>query len=60
MTPLNELSATAIVRSIEAGEVTCEAVTRACLERIAARDGAVGAWQHVEPAHALAQARSLD
>ena len=35
---LNELTATEIVRLVSAGETTCEAVVRACLERIGQRE----------------------
>ncbi len=58
--PLNELSATEIVRKTAAGETTCEAVIRDCLARIAARDDVVKAWVNFDPDHALAQARALD
>jgi Asp-tRNA(Asn)/Glu-tRNA(Gln) amidotransferase A subunit family amidase len=57
---LNQKSATGIVRAIAAGETTAEAVTRACLDRIEARDGAVKAWVYIDPENALAQARALD
>ena len=59
-TALNELTATEIVRGIAAGEITCEAVTRDCLDRIAAREGDVHAWATIDPELALAQARALD
>jgi Asp-tRNA(Asn)/Glu-tRNA(Gln) amidotransferase A subunit family amidase len=58
--PLNELSATEIVKKIAAGETTCEAVTRDCVARIAARDSTVKAWVNFDPELALAQARALD
>ena len=57
---LNELAATDIVRGIAAGEFTCEAVTHACLDRIADQDGLIRAWTNFDPAAALAQARTLD
>ena len=57
---LNQLSATEIVSKIAAGETTCEAVTRDCLERIAARDDVVKAWVSFNPELALAQARAFD
>ena len=60
MKPLNELTASEIVHAIEAGTTTCEAVTRACLEHIEAREGEVQAWQYLEPELALEQARRLD
>src|SRR6202158_3304374 len=57
---LNELSATEIASKIAAGETTCEAVARDCLERIAARDDVVKAWVNFDPELALAQARAFD
>lgn len=56
-TALNGLTATEIVAAIRAGKTTCEAVTRACLERIAERDAQVQAWQYVDPDQAIAEAR---
>jgi len=58
--PLNELTASEIVAAIAAGTTTAEAVTRACLDHIAAREPQVGAWQFVDPELALAQARERD
>jgi Asp-tRNA(Asn)/Glu-tRNA(Gln) amidotransferase A subunit family amidase len=58
--PLNELSASEISAKVAAGETTCEAVVRDCLERIAARDKVVKAFVNLDPDHALAQARALD
>ena len=55
-----ELSATEIVAKIAAGETTCEAVTRDCIERIAAREAIVKAWVNFNPELALAQAHALD
>jgi amidase len=57
---LNELSAAEAARRIAAGDTTSEALVSACLERIAARDGDVQAWAHVDKEKALAQARVLD
>ena len=57
---LNELTVTEIVAKIAAGEITCEAVTRDCIERIAAREPAVKAWVKFNPELALAQAHALD
>ena len=59
-TRLNELTATEIVAAIDAGTATCEQVTRACLEHIAAREPQVLAWQYLDPAQAIAQAVALD
>jgi Asp-tRNA(Asn)/Glu-tRNA(Gln) amidotransferase A subunit family amidase len=41
-------------------EVRSEELVRECLERIEARDGELRAWAHVDPDHALAQARARD
>ena len=57
---LNELHATEIVRKIDAGETTCEAVLRDCVERVATRDGVVKAWVNFDQKLALARARALD
>ena len=58
--PLNELTATEIVAAIGQGTTTCEAVVRACLDRIAAREPEVHAWAHLDPEAALAAARAFD
>ncbi|MGB6760349.1 MAG: amidase [Xanthobacteraceae bacterium] len=58
--PLNELSAIEIAKAIATGETTCEAVTRDCIARIAARDGVVKAFVNFHPELALAQARAFD
>lgn len=58
--PLNRQSAGEIVQAIAAGDITSEAVTSACLDRIEEREGAVKAWAFIDPDHALAQARALD
>ena len=47
--PLNELTATEIIAAIGQGQTTGEAVVRACLERIAAREPDVHAWAHLDP-----------
>lgn len=58
--PLNELTATEIVAAIGEGRSTCEAVVRACLDRIESREFEVHAWAHVDPKAALAAARAFD
>lgn len=58
--PLNELTASEIVAAVKSGRTTCEAVTRACLERIDARDREVQAWQYIDPEQAIAEARARD
>jgi amidase len=57
---LNELTVTEIVAKIAAGEMTCEAVTHDCIERIIAREPVVKAWVKFNPELALAQAHALD
>jgi Asp-tRNA(Asn)/Glu-tRNA(Gln) amidotransferase A subunit family amidase len=58
--PLNELTANEIAAAVNAGKTTCEAVTRACIDRINARDKEVQAWQYFDAEQALAAARALD
>jgi amidase len=57
---LNELTATEIVAAIDAGKTTCEAVARACLERIQLREPHVQAWQYLDREQVLSQAIALD
>ncbi len=59
-TPLNELTATEIAAAVASGKTTCEAVVRACLERIEEREPQVLAWQYLNPGQVIAQARALD
>ena len=56
----NGLTAAAAAARIEAGNITSEALVRDCLARIGARDGVVRAWDHLDPDHAIAQAKALD
>ena len=60
MEPANLLTATAAAMRVAAGELTSEQLVRACLERIAERDGDVCAWEYVDPAAALNEARARD
>ena len=60
MKKANELTATEARREIAAGRLTSEQLTRACLEHIAEREPAVGAWQHLAADAAIARARELD
>lgn len=57
---LNELTATEIAAAIGAGRTTCQAVVRACLDRISARESEVAAWAFLDPDQALASARAFD
>ncbi len=59
-TKLNELSARGVVGLIASGEISAEEVTRACLARIEAREPVVGAFEYLDPAAAVEQARVLD
>lgn len=57
---LNQLEAWQAARLLARRELSALDFTRACLERIAERDGEVHAFCHLEPDAALAQARALD
>ncbi len=56
----HRLSAIEIAGAIEAGTLTAEAVVASCLDRIAAREGTVRAWAHLDRAQALEAARASD
>jgi Asp-tRNA(Asn)/Glu-tRNA(Gln) amidotransferase A subunit family amidase len=56
----NRLAATNLVRLIEDGELTAEAVVESCLARITEREPVVRAWSHLAGETALAQARDRD
>jgi amidase len=56
----NELTACAALDAIAAGRLTAEALTTACLERIAEREPVVRAFAHLDAARALAEARRRD
>jgi amidase len=60
MNDLNRLSAAEAARRIAAGRITSEQLVRACLDRIAAREGEIRAWAHCDPDAAIAQARAVD
>src|SRR5690242_11101431 len=60
MKPLNQLTATDIVQCIASGKTTCSDVARACLDHIAEREPAVGAWQFLDPELVMKQAAVLD
>ena len=55
-----KLGAVEAARRIAEGDITSEALVQSCLDRIAERDAAVGAWIHLDPDHALEQAREAD
>src|SRR5436305_10310110 len=54
------LSAAALARSIENGELTAEAAMRSCFDRIAEREPVIRAWAHLDREQALAAARASD
>lgn len=55
-----QLGAAEAVELLARGELTAEALVRACLERIAAEEPRVQAWEFLDPDLALSQARRLD
>src|SRR3954465_154375 len=55
-----QLTATEAARRIAQGRITAEELVSACLERIRQLEPAVQAWQFLDEAHALSQARSAD
>ena len=59
-TPLVERSAADLAAALASGETTSVEVTQAFLDRIAAVDGAVHAYLHVDAEGALAAARASD
>jgi Asp-tRNA(Asn)/Glu-tRNA(Gln) amidotransferase A subunit family amidase len=54
------LSAVEASEAISKGRITSEELVSACLDRIAALEERVGAWAHLDPGHALTQAREAD
>jgi Asp-tRNA(Asn)/Glu-tRNA(Gln) amidotransferase A subunit family amidase len=54
------LTAVEAATEIARGAISAEDYMRACLKRIAAVDGEVHAFIHLDPDHALAQAQALD
>jgi Asp-tRNA(Asn)/Glu-tRNA(Gln) amidotransferase A subunit family amidase len=57
---LAKLTAAEAARKIAQGELSSGQYVQACLDRIAAADGEIRAFIHLDPAHALAQARQRD
>ena len=60
MTELTAFTAAEAAAEIARGAISAEEYTRACLDRIAALDGEIRAFVHLDPEHALAQACALD
>lgn len=57
---LNEISAGELSALLGSGEVTCEQVARACIDRVTTQEHRVRAWAHFHPDAILARARRLD
>jgi Asp-tRNA(Asn)/Glu-tRNA(Gln) amidotransferase A subunit family amidase len=57
---LNELTASEIVSKVTSGETSCEAVIRACIERITAREPEVQAWEAIAYKEAIQTAQEFD
>jgi amidase len=60
MAGAHELTASEGLRAMAAAKLTAEAWVAGCLERIAAREPAVLAWEHLDRDGALARARAID
>jgi Asp-tRNA(Asn)/Glu-tRNA(Gln) amidotransferase A subunit family amidase len=58
--PPAALTAAEAARKIRAGLLSSEELVQSCLEQIRAFEPKVQAWQFLDEAHALAQARALD
>jgi Asp-tRNA(Asn)/Glu-tRNA(Gln) amidotransferase A subunit family amidase len=57
---LVKLTATEAAAELERGAISAAEYSRACLDRIAALDGEIRAFAHLDRDHVLAQARALD
>ncbi len=57
---LHRRSLSTICAMLESGETTSEAIVGDCLDWIAAREDAIGAWAFLDPKIALQQARARD
>jgi amidase len=60
VTDLRSLTAREAAREIAAGRLGAEALAAAYLDRVAAREGVVGAWHYLDREQALAEARARD
>ena len=60
MTDLARLTATAAAKLMADREITSEQLVKACLDRISEREPQVKAFAHLDPEHALTQARAAD
>ncbi len=57
---LYKLSAVDAAQAIREGRLSSQALVQSCLDQIAATDGAIKAWAHLDPDIALVQAREMD
>lgn len=57
---LFRMTATEASARIAARDISAVELVQSCLEQIAAREPVIGAWEHVDPDAALAQARMRD
>jgi Asp-tRNA(Asn)/Glu-tRNA(Gln) amidotransferase A subunit family amidase len=57
---LEELTAAAAAAAIRKGDLSSEELVAACLDRISGLEPELGAWAHLDPEYALAQARAAD
>ena len=57
---LNTLTATDAARKIASGELTAEALVRACLDRVSEREQTIGAWEFIDPDAVLTEAKQRD
>ncbi len=55
-----ELTATEAATQMDAGELTSEELVASCLERIAAREDTVRAWEYLDSGAAIAEAKRAD
>jgi Asp-tRNA(Asn)/Glu-tRNA(Gln) amidotransferase A subunit family amidase len=60
MGDLESLTATEALECMRSGGLSAEALARACLARVEARDQLVHAWTHVDPNQVMAAARAGD
>ncbi len=55
-----QLTAAEAADAIRKGDITSEELVRSCLDTVAGQEAEIGAWTHLDPDYALAQARRAD
>jgi Asp-tRNA(Asn)/Glu-tRNA(Gln) amidotransferase A subunit family amidase len=55
-----QLTAAEAAAAIRKGGITSEELVRSCLDMTAGQEAEIGAWTHIDPDYALAQARRAD